>query len=150
MTAILFPFLKIFDLVKQLFLKKRKTVVTFKHPDEAHLMREIYTRKKENPDTTFYVVAAPEQEKWDEYIRMGKGWLHNQYRLEVSTHRWSGKPNWRTLTASVIASFELDFSAAGTTTLTLTGKKNITDGGSFQSWFSYCRMAGVEEINVEK
>jgi hypothetical protein len=150
LSAILFPFLKIYDLIKRLSLKKEKTRVTFKHPNHAHLMKEVYTAKKNNPDGSFYVMAHPESNNWDEYIKLGGIWLHNYYHLDVTKERWHGTPTWRTFTTAVIAAFELDFSSPDQTVLSVVGDQNITDSTSFQSWFKYCKKEGVEDIVVEK
>jgi hypothetical protein len=112
-------------------------------------MKKIYTRKKNNPTGTFYVEAHPDANKWDEYIKIGSTWLHNIYRLNSTTKIWLGSPMWRTFTTSFVGSFEVNFSAPDQTVLTLNGDKNITNSSSFQSWFTYCKQAGVEEILVD-
>ena len=148
-TAILFPFLKVYDLIKRLSVKNRNTKVIFKHSNQPHLMKKVYTLKKEKPEGFFYVEAHPDARNWDEYIKLGGFWLHNYYLLDVTKERWKGKPTWRTFTTSVIASFELDFSSPDQTILSVIGDQKITDSASIQSWFSYCRKAGVEDITVD-
>ena len=146
--TILFLLLKLYDLCAHPFVRKSKTQVVFHHPDHPHLMREIYTREKENPEGSFYVEAAPEKNDWNEYIRMGKSWLHNYYHLDVKENHWQGSPTWRTFTTAFVASFHLDFMAEDRTVLTLHAKPSVTDAGGFQSWFQYCLNEGVQKVVV--
>ena len=150
MKSILLLFLKLYDFISRPFSKKSDTKVIFHHPDHPHLMKEVYTQKKEIPSGSFFVEAVPYSNDWNEYIKLGNNWLHNYYHLDVEENGWKGSPTGRTFTKAVVAYFSLDFSKKEQTLLNLHAKPGVTDASQFQSWFEYCKSKGVQEIEIVK